>query len=749
MRSRVRDPFAVAVLAATVLTFATAASAQSGRDVRIEVLSSRADMVSGGDALVQVTAPAAARVTVNGRDVSAAFKPGATAGTQVGLVEGLVDGKNTLRAEAGRASAQLVLVNYPVQGPIFAGPFLTPFRCMTEENGLGAALDASCSAATKVEYFYKSNAMGPSGPAIDEGDPIAAAAARAALAAQAAARAGGGAAGAGGGGGGGGGRGGQPPSPFKPLPTGAALPADLDQVKLPDGRTVPYIVRVESGTINRAVYRIAVLDDPRQSTATNPWKAGAAWNGRLVYSFGGGCGVNYNQGRNTAVGAINDDLMRRGFAHATSTANVLGQFCDDHRSGETLMMVKEHFIERFGVPAWTMGMGGSGGAMQQNLITQNFPGLLDGTLPSRGFADMFSLWNSLHDCNLMARYFEGSGKGWPDAKRDAVRGATLGTCEGSAGYLNSDTATRVQSCGIPAEQVYDPVKNPKGARCTTWDTNVNTFGRDPKTGFGRRTYDNVGIQYGLLALQAGTITPAEFLDLNAKFGGFDNDGGMADQRSAADPEAVRLAYAAGRINTAGGATGSIPILHYRNYTDGQRDVHDRFREFQIRDRIEKAYGRSDNQVIWLTTSGPPLQAVENLAIDTMTQWLDALVKDTSRDKAITKVVRAKPASAVDACWDREGKRIDEKFTRDPSTRCNTLYPPHTNIHIAAGGPLADAWLKCQLKQPKRSDYANFSDAEWQQLKSIFPSGVCDFSKPGLNQGTIAGTYQWLPLKSSR
>ena len=98
---------------------------------------------------------------------------------------------------------------------------------------------------------------------------------------------------------------------------------------------------------------------------------------------------------------------------------------------------------------------------------------------------------------------------------------------GIARSSTSSSPTNARGCGIPAELVYDPVKNPKGARCTMWDTNVATFGRDPATGFARRSLDNVGVQYGLEALNRGVITPAEFLDLNDKIGGFDNDGTSA------------------------------------------------------------------------------------------------------------------------------------------------------------------------------------------------------------------------------
>jgi hypothetical protein len=653
-------------------------------------------MVSGGDALIQVRTASAGdvRVSIGDRDVTSAFATGATPNVRTGLVEGLTVGKNVLRVVVSGASAQLELTNYSIAGPIVSGAHQTPFICTTQESGLGAPLDANCAAQTKFDYFYKARGFGG-------GD-------------------------------------------FKPLPDPKTIPNDVAEATTRDGRKVPYIVRVESGTIDRAIYRIAILDDPRQ--ATNPWKPGAGWNGRLVYSFGGGCGVNYNQGRNTPQTVLSDDFLSRGFAHVTSTANVLGQFCNDHLSGEAAMMIKEHFIERYGVPAWTVGFGGSGGSMQQQLIAQNFPGILDGLLPSLSFPDMFTIWNAIHDCKLMSAYFA-THPGWSDEKKQAVVGASLGTCRAGEPYLVSDSASNARSCGIAPNLVYDPQKNPTGARCTVWDTNVNTFGRDPMTGAARRTYDNVGLQYGLEALLAGKITPAEFVDLNTGIGGFDNDGNARRERSSADPDALRHAYAAGRVNQGGGALGSIPILHYRAYLDDQDNVHDRFRELQIRDRLKRATGRTDNDVAWLAAPGPMQQVVTELALDTMARWLDTLKSDTSKDPEIVKVIRAKPSRAVDACWDKDATRLDEPFSMDPSSRCNKLFPPHTNIHIAAGAPLSDDILKCQLKPLSRGDYKKgaFTDAQWTALTAAFPGGVCDYAKPGVGYGKVTGTYQALPL----
>ena len=60
-------------------------------------------------------------------------------------------------------------------------------------------------------------------------------------------------------------------------------------------------------------------------------------------------------------------------------------------------------------------------------------------------------------------------------------------------------------------------------------------------------------------------------------------------------------------------------------------------------------------------------------------------------------------------------------------------------------PLADDVLKCQLKPIDPKDYkALMTAAEIQQLRQVFPGGVCDWSKPGVDQQPMAGTWQALP-----
>ena len=123
--------------------------------------------------------------------------------------------------------------------------------------------------------------------------------------------------------------------------------------------------------------------------------------------------------------------------------------------------------------------------------------------------------------------------------------------------------------------------------------------------------------------------------------------------------------------------------------------------------------------------------VNGLAIDTMSKWLDT---------------RSKPAAAVDGCWTAEGARIDEPATFGGPGKCNELYPTHLTPRLAAGAPLTDDVMKCQLKPIDSKDYkVTFTDGEMQQLHEVFPGGVCDYAKPGVMQLPLAGTYLRLPL----
>ncbi len=684
--------------------------------VAMRVVSTRPGMVSGGDALIEITGPSETiksqnlSVLVNGRNVRQAFRSGQTPDSLLGRVEGLLPGKNTVEVRvADRRQAALELMNHPITGPVISGPHQTPFICQTEAAGLGAPLDANCTANLVVTYVYK-----PTQPPA----PVA------------------------------GGRGGTPgglPAGFKMYDPSEPRPADVAQTTTSEGNVVDYIVRRERGTINRAIYEIAFLHSPGQALP-DPWNRTPGWNGRLVYSFGGGCSAGYRQGG--AGGGLNDANLSAGYAVAASSLNVFGNNCDDVISAETMMMVKEHFIEQFGVPVHTIGTGGSGGSMQQHLIAQNYPGLLDGITPSVSFSDITTVTSNVVDCALLAHAFDGATEMWTDEQKTAVSGfATWRTCSDSWNRSFSPAWLVATSCNtvLPKSVVYDPKTNPTGVRCALSDNQVNVFGRDPKTGFARRTLDNVGVQYGLTALNSGTITFDQFLELNHRIGGFDLDGNIVAVRTKADPIALRIAYETGRVDAGGGSLGSIPIVDSRPYTDPTGDIHDSFRSFATRARLVAANGRADNHVILRLPpngrrGGGGAQRVDPIGL--VDAWLDNMAKDVSKDSPAVKVARNKPPDAADACWTQTGEKIVEPASYTSNGRCNQLYPPHADPRIAAGGPLDDNILKCALKPIDPDDYKNgLTAGQINRLKTNFPGGVCDYKRLGVEQRSLTGTWK--------
>jgi len=89
---------------ALLISIASSASAQSAKNgFEIRTASTRADLISGGDVLVQVTVPATVAaeklaVSVNGRDVSGDFKLASHANTFIGLVKDLPIGRSEVAA---------------------------------------------------------------------------------------------------------------------------------------------------------------------------------------------------------------------------------------------------------------------------------------------------------------------------------------------------------------------------------------------------------------------------------------------------------------------------------------------------------------------------------------------------------------------------------------------------------------------------------------------------------------------------
>jgi hypothetical protein len=696
-----------AVATAAAVTGPTSTATSSDGKVSLTTLSAPAPYLSGSTVLIVVRAGAlrastdsALVVRLNG--VTVPSMVGASphdrdaAGAFQRLVTGVKLGANTLTASVSGSTATLKLTDHSIQGPVFSGPHQTPFACSTAGAGLGPSSPPDCAAATKISWDYVST-----------------------------------------------------DGTVKPLADPATRPADIATSTVA-GVATPDYVYDEKGVIDRSIYEIAV---PASSTAEEPHSGLdlGRWNQRLVYRYGGGCGTSYSQGSDFA-GVADPQLLSRGYAVTTSTLNTFQTACNAMLSAEVTMMVKQHFIDTYGVPAFTIGDGGSGGSIQQLQIAQNYPGLLDGLSPELPFPDAISISGGVSDCTLLNHYYQGAGASLTPTQRAAINGhAVAGTCDLWQASFGQEV--RADSCGstVPADQVFNAATNPKGVRCTLQDGNVNQLGVDPATGYAYRPLDNVGIQYGLAALNAGTITVDQFLDLNQQVGGYDANGNPIAARTKGATQAFATAYRTGGVDE-GGALWNVPIILTNPYDDFVGDIHDSFRKFSIRDRLTRPDGTADpNLLIWTVpgpTSSGALDAQLTGALNDVTgqivlldQWLTAAKADPTRATASAKLAAARPAKAVDTCTTPQGVVVTGPTTYTGSNACTKAYPVHGDPRTAAGAPQRNDVLKCQLEPTSQATYkVSVTSAQRQRLAQIFPSGVCQWSKASVGYQPAAGPW---------
>ena len=380
---------------------------------------------------------------------------------------------------------------------------------------------------------------------------------------------------------------------------------------------------------------------------------------------------------------------------------------------------------------------------------------------------------NVFECRLANAVFQSDQTRWTTAKQIAIQGFNAGTCENwdlsfASALVRADASAAgvygMGGCGVtdPANvaNVYDVSTGAGIIRCDFFQTNANLLGTDAN-GHARRPIDNVGVQYGLGALNRGEITVADFLDFNAQVGGFDGDGYAQAARHAADPEALHLTYEAGLVNGFNGpGLANVPIITQRDNASDVGDIHDTMQDLIIRARLQRANGRADNQVIW-TSSGEAAGAgvwVAGISLDVMNAWLDNIAADPT-PPSTDKVVRNKPPLATDACWDKSGVRIAEPASTNPADACNRIYPRFSTLRLETGEPLVQDVMKCRLKPVDPADYpaGAFSDpANLARLNAIFPSGVCDWSQPSVGQipatasqwSTFAGGPGFVPLGSA-
>ena len=775
-----RPVFVCAAAASLLAAHAAASAASAGADLKtpspgqnppaqplhasLAILSSPPQYVSGGDARIEVRAPAALHgqleLWLNGRRVEPALQ--SERDRMEGVVAGMLLGDNVLELRLTNGKAlldSLKLTNHPITGPMFSGPQQEPFVCTTKQldrqplvdgpsppgyavrdaQGTTTGYSRHCSLEPFVTYWYRTT-----------GDA------------------------------------------WKELPAGAARPADMRTLTAL-GRTVDFVVRQERGTINRFIYSFAMLapigEDPAKPDLS-------LWNRRLQYWFQGGVGVGHSQGV-LHGGSMNADVLAGGTAIVHSSGNNTGTHYNLQLADETALMTKERFVERYGAPLYTYGWGGSGGAIQQYLVAQNHPGVLDAALPVQSYPDMVTQTIHVWDCELLEHYMDATDRANSKWRVTKNRSWLVGMNaeEGPLGNVNDPLATTKKLLGyatatgstectkswrgltpLTLNPLYGRARNsehyvPQSAiaaiRWTHFDDLRNIYGIDAQGG-ARTTFDNVGVQYGLRSLREGRITPVEFLDLNFKVGGWKHPSQMEQEgfpffglptpwnfdpwsrrnmnlspdpetpapRTKGDPLAMRAAYTSGMVFD---GRMPLPTIDHRQYLERELDMHNAQQSFVLRKRVIRQMGNSDHVVIWFTDTMPDVprasQSLEAMAV--MDEWMTNLRANPGKS-----IAENRPARAVDSCFDVQGKLVyagkdawDGIIDNKPHGPCTQAFPIYSTSRIVAGAPFEGGIYRCARK-PVEAAVADGTYAPWipdaqaiATLKKIFPEGVCDYGKP--------------------
>ncbi|MFB9730251.1 DUF6351 family protein [Haloechinothrix salitolerans] len=728
--SRIRRRGAVLMLAAALaagagglITPLTPASAAPDA-LRIDVLSNRADLISGSDALVAIALPegvdpSQVRVRLGNRDVTDAFAPRPN-GQFAGLVTGLPIGESTLRATGGGASDDVVITNHPNGGPVFSGPHVQPWQC---QDG---ARDAKCNQSPEYTFRYKST-----NPAERDLKPY------------------------------------DPDNP----------PSDVAMTTTDQGVEVPFIVRQEIGYQDRDQYKILQLFQPGEDW--QPWAPQEQWNHKVLVPHGGNCGTDHAAGEAPLAdysGTFNDvpgytdsyvTALGRGFAVMSTALNNLGHNCNLLTQAESLVMAKERLVEQYGTIRYTIGTGCSGGSIVQNTVANAYPGVYQGLVTTCSYPDAMSTLAQFLDYHLLRRYFEDPTSWAPGVVWSPTQ---FGQVEGHISHLNAVVSDelftkRLSDPTYPCEGVpdtepgdegtrYDPDTNPGGVRCFILDYMINALGpRDPEVwtpreqrigrGFAGIPAGNEGVQYGLEALRRGEITAAQFVDLNAKVGTLTIDGKPTPGRYPGDRPALDNAYRSGLINAANNLDG-VAIINHGGPDPGA--AHDYGHAFWTKSRLEREQGHTRNMVMWFGEApliGNPDWATE--AMLAMDEWLSEVEADTSASSLPDKIVANRPDDLQDRCSNLDG--LEDIEVPGVGTVCERpeVQTRYSTPRGVAGGPVTNDVNACELKPLRRLDYypISFTDAQWQRLTETFPNGVCDYSEPGVGQGDTRTwqTYQ--------
>ncbi len=681
----------------------------------IKVLSSHPALVSDGDVLLEVlgttTGDSSLRIELDGRNVTERFTEREN-GRRMGLLKGLKPGTNTLHVLDDQGSRTLEIRNHPGYGPLFSAGQHRRDGWEDCRAGLQSP-QKDCNVAPSYRWLYKP--ANPLQPGLVEFDPA------------------------------------------------GGMPDDVAMTTTDNGHTLPFVVRREDGFLDRDRYTILVLYQPEQDW--QPWQPQPQWNRKLLIPHGGNCGRAYSPGEpqlSDSTGGVPGGpehtyvyALGSGFAVLSTALNNGAHNCDMVLQAESMIMAKERLVEQYGELRYTIGTGCSNGAIAQHTVANAYPGVYQGLLTTCSYPDGWSSLVKGVDYHLLRQYLEnptrwGAGVSWSPHQ--------FGPVEGHVSHLNAVVTTELfydslrPDTGCAGPDSYHPDNNPQGVRCGRMEWGTHVWGTrlvpgpagDPPIAVSKFTYGNQGIPYGLQALRDGQISPAQFVDLNQQIGGVDHDMNLQAARTHSDPGAIASAMRSGIANPVN-HLDKVAIINFFGPDPGA--AHDAVHAWWTRWRLERRHGHHDNHVMWGGPGpliGDPWYFPQSFYA--MDRWLAAVEADRSDAPLAEKIVRNRPADVHDQCSNGLGQKIADALCVELLRPAYAYGTPRT----AAGADRHAMNYDCQLKPFSRADDFGplpFTEAQWQQLESLFADGVCDYALPGIAE--TVQTRAWLGYRDEQ
>ena len=183
----------------------------------------------------------------------------------------------------------------------------------------------------------------------------------------------------------------------------------------------------------------------------------------------------------------------------------------------------------------------------------------------------------------------------------------------------------------------------------------------------------------------------------------------------------------------------IPVIDWRHYLEQQLNMHNSHQSFASRQRLLNYDGDASNQLIWFTDARPagPASDPTPQALLVLDRWIKNIEANPGRS-----VGENKPADAKDSCFATNGTLIasgddvwngilDDK----PAGACTQAFPTfgRRGSSPAARSRAASSNAPCSRSRVRSRTGSTARGRRRRRrstrLTAIFPSGVCDYSKP--------------------